>query len=205
MGLKEPEAKNLLLVAGFEAIYGFSKNVIRDTENALSIARSESLLGGAAVNAALVGDQQHALDYSNQAVQLQPENTLLKAVQIPEVRAILEIKRGNGAGALDQLKPAAPYDKGSSDVPYIRGLADLEIHHPQAAIQEFQSVLEAKDRNYFEPLLGMDRLELARAYAQQGDAAKARVAYQDFFAMWKDADSDIPILRDAKAEYAKLQ
>lgn len=205
MGLKEPEAKNLLLVAGLDAVYGLPKNVARDTEKALSIAKSESLLGGAAINAALVGDQQHALDYSNQAVQLQPENTQLKAVQIPMVKAILEIKRNNGAGALEQLKPAVPYDKGSSDIPYIRGLADLETHQPQAAIQEFQSVLEAKYRNFFEPLLGMDRLELARAYAQAGDSAKARVAYQDFFALWKNADSDLPILHEAKAEYAKLQ
>ena len=205
MGLKEAEANRMLLLAGMDAVYGLPKNVIPDTEKALSVAKSQNLLVAAAINAALVGDQQHALEYSNQAVQLQPEDTVLKAVQIPEARAILELKRGNGAAALEQLKPAEPYDKGSSDVAYIRGLADLEVHQPQAAIQEFQSVLNAKDRYYFETLLGMDRLGLARAYAQAGDAAKARVAYQDFFAMWKNADSDLPILRDAKAEYAKLQ
>ena len=205
LGLKEAEASHMLLVAGMDAVYGFPNNVLRDTERALTIAKSEDLLSSAALNAALVGDQQRAFDYAGQATRLQPENTTLQAVKVPMMHAILELKRGDGARALEQLKPAEPYDKGSSDIPYIRGLADLEAHQPQAAIQEFQSVLDAKNRYFFEPLLGMDRLGLARAYAQAGDAAHARVAYQDFLAMWKDADSDIPILRDAKAEYSKLQ
>jgi cytochrome c-type biogenesis protein CcmH/NrfG len=78
-------------------------------------------------------------------------------------------------------------------------------HQPAQAAPEFQAVLNLRGAYIGDPLMGLARLYLARAYAQQGDGVKARAAYQDFLALWKDADSDIPILKEAKTEYAKLQ
>ena len=88
---------------------------------------------------------------------------------------------------------------------YIRGEAYLQLHNGVSAATEFQKITEHKYVIGNFPLGALAHLGLGRAYALTGDAAKARVAYQDFLALWKDADPDIPVLKEAKAEYAKLQ
>jgi len=88
---------------------------------------------------------------------------------------------------------------------YVRGEAYLAAHQGSEAAGEFQKFVEHRGTVTNEPIGAFARLGLARAYALQGDAVKARAAYQDFLALWKDADPDIPILKEAKAEYAKLQ
>ena len=88
---------------------------------------------------------------------------------------------------------------------YVRGEAQLAAHNGAAAAAEFQKFLDHRGIVINFPLGALAHLGLARAYALSGDTAKARTAYQDFFALWKDADPDIPILKEAKAEYAKLQ
>jgi len=103
------------------------------------------------------------------------------------------------------LKAGEPYDKGTSDVHFTRGRAYLLNHQPAQAAQEFQAVLNLRGAFIGDPLMGLAQLYLARAYAQQNDGAKARAAYQDFLALWKDADPDIPMLKEAEAEYARLQ
>ena len=111
------------------------------------------------------------------------------------------------------LEAAAPYELGEPPQfqlgtlypAYIRGQAQLMAHNGAAAATEFQKFLDHRGIVLNFPLGALAHLGLARAYALSGDAAKARTAYQDFFALWKDADPDIPILKEAKAEYAKLQ
>ena len=88
---------------------------------------------------------------------------------------------------------------------YLRAQAQLAIHNGGAAAAEFQKFLDHRGVILNFPLGTLARLGLARAHALQGNAAKARASYQDFFTLWKDADPDIPILKEAKAEYAKLQ
>jgi eukaryotic-like serine/threonine-protein kinase len=87
----------------------------------------------------------------------------------------------------------------------VRGLADLLSHNGHESAAEFQKILDHREHRFDNQQGALARLALARAYPLSGEAAKARTAYQDFFALWKDADSDIPILKEAKAEYAKLQ
>jgi hypothetical protein len=89
--------------------------------------------------------------------------------------------------------------------PYVRGQAHLELHQGKEAAAEFQNFIDHRTVVINFPLASLARLGLARAYAMQGDTTKARAAYQDFLTLWKDADPDIPILKQAKAEYAKLQ
>jgi tetratricopeptide (TPR) repeat protein len=87
---------------------------------------------------------------------------------------------------------------------YVRGEAYLAAHQGREAAAEFQKILDHRGIVLNEPIGALANLQLGRAYAMQGDTAKARTAYQDFLTLWKDADSDIPILRQAKSEYAKL-
>jgi hypothetical protein len=110
------------------------------------------------------------------------------------------------------LEAAAPYELGQPPElqlgtmypVYIRGQAQLAAHNGAAAATEFQKFLDHRGITLNFPLGALAHLGLARAYALQGDTAKAKTAYNDFFALWKDADPDIPILVAAKAEYAKL-
>ena len=124
---------------------------------------------------------------------------------IPVLQAILFLNHGEAAKAIDVLKAGEQYDKGTTDIHLVRGRAYLLNHQPAQAAQEFQAVLNLRAAYIGDPLMGLAQLYLARALAQQNDGTKARAAYQDFLALWKDADPDIPILKEAKAEYAKLQ
>ncbi len=97
-----------------------------------------------------------------------------------------------------------PYDKGTPPSLYLRGLVYLKMGQGTEAAQEFEKVTALRNFAPADPLMSLAHLGLGRAYALSGDTAKSRAAYQDFFALWKDADPDIPILKQAKAEYAKL-
>jgi tetratricopeptide (TPR) repeat protein len=123
------------------------------------------------------------------------------------------VSRGNGAKAIELLQPTLPYELGEGIgslnfvciLPaYTRGEAYLAAKQASAAAAEFQKILDHRGlvSNCWTGALA--HLGIARAYALSGDAAKARIAYQDFFALWKDADPGIPVLQTAKSEYAKL-
>jgi hypothetical protein len=101
----------------------------------------------------------------------------------------------------------SPIELGDSDLvsAYLRGEAHLTLHDGKAAAAEFQKFIDHRGLVGNRPCGAAARLGLARAYAMQGDTAKARVAYQDFLTLWRDADPDVPILKEAKAEYARLQ
>jgi len=140
-----------------------------------------------------------------------PDDTLLRLQYKPVLLAILGTQQGKFDEAIKVLEPAHRAEMGTGPgvftfgVPYFRGLVYLKQKNGASAAAEFKKILEARFRdptNYFIPLA---QVQLARTYALQNDPAKARTAYQDFLAMWKDADPDIPILKEAKTEYAKLQ
>ena len=127
-------------------------------------------------------------------------------------RSALAVNSGNAQAALDALSAAAPYELGHTNEDftfalyptYFRGRAYLAARNAPAAVVEFQKILDHAGVVGNEPIGALAHLGLGRAYALSGDSAKARTAYQDFFALWKNADPDIPILKEAKAEYAKL-
>jgi eukaryotic-like serine/threonine-protein kinase len=137
-----------------------------------------------------------------------PSDTSSQHVYLPVARAVLELNRGNPQKAIEELEATRPYQYGSSFdflPPYVRGLAYLSRHQGKDAVLEFQGITKHRGiaPTALEWTLGY--VGLARAYSMSGDNAGARTAYQDYFAIWKDADSDIAILKQAKAEYAKLQ
>src|SRR5207244_1048246 len=144
-----------------------------------------------------------------------PEDTLVQFNYLPALRAKIALLRANSQQAVDILRAAAPYELGLPAVGiynwpnlypvYVRGEAYLAAHQGDKAAAEFQKILDHRGIVFNEPIGALAHLQLGRAYALQGDAAKSRAAYQDFLALWKDADADIPVLKQAKAEYAKLQ
>ena len=173
----------------------------RDVEllSALAYARS-----GDAVNA------QKLIDRVNRE---SPVDTIIQGFWLPAARAALELSHGTPAHAVEVLQPAAPYDLAAPQqfqvstafTPFFRGQAYLKAGSPAQAIPQFQKILDspgAVENFYTFPL---SYLGIARAYAASGDATKARSAYTTFLGLWKDADPSIPVLQQAKSEYAKLQ
>ena len=142
-----------------------------------------------------------------------PLSTILQDYWLPTIRAMLELDRGNGGRAVELLQPAAIYELGNpaplqqaTMYPvYVRGQAYLLAKNGAAATAEFQKMLDHRQIAWNFPLVALAHLGLARARAMSGDKAGAKTAYQDFFGIWKNADADIPVLQEAKAEYGKLQ
>jgi eukaryotic-like serine/threonine-protein kinase len=143
-----------------------------------------------------------------------PENTVVQFNYLPTLRARLALSHANPQQALDALEVAAPYELGLPTLwfynwpnlypVYVRGEAYLAAHRGNEAAAEFQKILDHRGIVLNEPIGALAHLQLGRAYALQGDIAKSRAAYQDFLTLWKDADPDVPVLKQAKAEYAKL-
>jgi eukaryotic-like serine/threonine-protein kinase len=136
---------------------------------------------------------------------LLPEGTRNQRICLPLMRSIVADKRGHAAEAVNLLVPVAQYEQGSVDVLYHRALAYSAAGEHAKAAAEFENVIAHRGWPEWEVFAPLAQLGLARAYAMQGDHEDSRKAYDDFFTTWKNADSDIPILKQAKAEYAKLQ
>ena len=139
-----------------------------------------------------------------------PEDTIVQFNYLPTLHAGLALSGNEASKTILILRAAAPYELGevgaTSLCPvFVRGEAYLAAHQGNEAAAEFQKILDHRGVVFNEPIGALAHLQLGRAYAIQGDTVKARAAYQDFLTLWKDADPDIPILKQAKAEYAKLQ
>ena len=147
------------------------------------------------------------MDTLSPFLEQRPDNTFLHQLGFPGLQAITELNHGNADKALELLRSASPYDGADSGIHYLRATAYLHAGRPAEAVQEYQKVLSLRLAQPFgsPPAIVLAQLGLARAYAAQGDKAKARTAYQDLLAVWKDADPDLPLVQKAKAEYAKLQ
>ena len=136
-----------------------------------------------------------------------PEHTIVQYYYLPPIRAQLALSRNDPPRAIEALQAAAPYELSSSGAlypVYVRGESYLAAHRGNEAAAEFQKILDHRGIVVNAPVGSLAHLGLGRAYALSGDQAKSKAAYKDFLALWKDADPDIPILTQAKAEYAKL-
>ena len=159
---------------------------------------------------ALCGDANRAQKLIDELAKDFPLDTLLNNLSVPVVRAIIEIQHNNPTRAITLLEAASPYELGTwAGAPsYLaintRAQAYLQARDGAKAAAEYQKILDHRGIDPLNPVYALARLGLGRAYALQGQTTKARTAYQDFLAFWKDADPDIPVLKQAKAEYAKL-
>ena len=131
----------------------------------------------------------------------------------PTVRAAIALQSGKASTVKQILEPSAPYELGVPNSSftyslfpvYVRGQGELALHDGAGAAAEFQKMLDHPGVVLNQTIAALAHLQLGRAYALSGETTKAKTAYQDFFGLWKNADADIPILKEARAEYAKLQ
>lgn len=196
-----------------EAEFGNRETSRRIAEQGLAHSHNWGVQALSALALARAGDWSRAQVVANTAAKENPSNTVLQLYWLPAIRAAVDLDRENPAEALAALSPAAPYDMseplplqvGTGYPPFMRGQTYLASRQGSAAAAEFQKILDHPGVTINSSTGALARLGLARAYALQDDTAKARVAYQDLFTLWKDADSEIPILKQAKAEYAKKQ
>ncbi len=208
-GEHETAATDMALFALRNAMIGNAAVAIKDA--ALAIARSagRDTEYAAVLAYSYAGEDRRAETLMENLSRQFPQDTIMQFHHLPTLRAHVAINRGKAPDAVDALKTAAPYELGGSPFAlypiYVRGEAYLEAHRGRDAAAEFQRILDNPGIVLNDPIGALARLQLGRAYALAGDTAKAKAAYQDFLTLWKDADPDIPILKQAKAEYAKLQ
>ncbi|HEV2491795.1 MAG TPA: protein kinase [Terriglobia bacterium] len=190
------------------AEFGDTKGAREGTTQALAISRSRSTLSDGSVALAMAGDSAGAQALLAELGKSFNADTIVNTFEIPEARAAIDIHSGNFSKAVQDLEPATPYDLADGLLPhYLRGLAYLGLHQGLAAASEFQKIVDHRGatRAGGAALYPLAHLGLARAAALSGDTARARKSYQDFLALWKDADPDIPVLKEAQSEYTKLE
>jgi len=198
-----------------EAEFGNPERARQGVKAGMAIASTRDSLVLSALTLARTGDAGRALAIAEELEKQFPVNTVLNRYWLPTIRAYIEIYRGNPAQALKLLETAAPYDlafpqpqfeeSGLLYPAYVRGQAYMLLHRGKEAATEFQKFRDHRGVAINTLLTSLAHCQLARALSMGGDAAGARKAYQDLFALWRDADLDIPILKEAKAEYAKLR
>ncbi|MGB7681073.1 MAG: hypothetical protein WBL70_05375, partial [Candidatus Acidiferrales bacterium] len=223
---KKEKAATFSATSGLrEALFGNAEEARRHATLAMEQSDGVDVQYGSALALAYAADTERAQDLMEGLDKRFPEATIVQFNYLPSLRAKLAINRGNASEALETLRAAVPYELGRTTFSdyswnglypvFVRGEAYLAAHQGSEAAAEFQKVLDRRGIVWNSPIGALAHLQLGRAYALQAQSekgadtdaarAKARAAYQDFLALWKDADPDVPILIAAKSEYAKLQ
>lgn len=201
-------AEALALEAAREALVGSRAQALEQAHAGWELSRNVTV--PVAFSFAMAGDAAQAVRLADQLAQEYPHSTTIQFNSLPLIRAAIALQQGDSRKAIELLAPALPYELGDVEyfplyVIYLRGNAYLAEGHGVAAAAEFQKLIEHPGIVLNEPIGALAHLGLGRAYALAGDAAKAKIAYQDFLSLWRNADPDIPVLKQAKAEYAKIE
>ena len=185
--------------------FDYPTRAVDAADAALQLAPSAQVKLDAAQILARAGDEKKAQSLMAEVVKERPDDTFIQTLDLPAFRASLDLRHKNPAAAIQDLAAATPYEAGRPSIFLLRGEAYLAASRPADAATEFKKVLARRDLKPFDHIFALSQLGLARADAASGDTAGARTAFQDFFALWKDADPDVPVLIAAKAEYANLK
>lgn len=199
-----------------EALFGNASEARKMAMAALELSKDREVKYGAAFALARSGDFSQAQALANDLERQFPEDTSIRFSYLPALHARLALNHGDASRAIELLKIAIPHELGTprSSIHalfgalypvYLRGEAYLALHQGAEAAAEFQKILDHRGIVVSDPIGALAHLQSGRAYALSGDRTKARSAYQDFLALWKNADPDIPVLKAAKAEYARLK
>ena len=182
---------------------------------ALDISKGRDVQYTVGLGLALSGDSSRSEALAGDLEKGFPEDTFVKFTYAPVLRALTALGRGKPADSVEQLQSALPYELAVNGVnfshllgglysAYVRGEALSATHRYAEAAAEFQKILDHRGIVAIDPIGVLAHLQLGRAFALSGDRTKAKAAYEAFLALWKDADADVPILKRAKAEYARL-
>jgi eukaryotic-like serine/threonine-protein kinase len=196
-----------------EALVGNLALAKQEAHAALALTSGKNVEALSAIALGLTGDSAQSARMADDLNKRFPEDTVAQTQYLPMIRAAVALRTSDAGNAVEALAAASPYELGQGGVAlnsalypaYLRGEVYLAAKMGTAASVEFQKILDHPGVVLNEPIGALAHLGLGRAYALSGDNAKAKTAYQDFFALWKNADPDIPILLQAKAEYAKLK
>jgi tetratricopeptide (TPR) repeat protein len=194
--------------------FGNSDRAQQEIREGLSLASTRDIQILAALALARAGDTARAQALADDLEKRLPANTTLHYYWLPSIRAAIDLDRGHPAEAITILEAAGPYEMGYPQPQleggsllypaYLRGLAYLQLHQAEKAAAEFRKFLDSHAVVVNCPLAALAHLQLGRVYVFAGDSAEARRAYSDFLSLWKDADADIPALRQARTEFAGL-
>jgi tetratricopeptide (TPR) repeat protein/predicted Ser/Thr protein kinase len=216
LGRREAAAIYESGAAVWESFYGNVNEAKRDATAALELSRGRDVEYAAAFALAVAGDSARSRSLADDLAKRFPEDTSVQFSYLPTLRASFALKQNEPQKAVEWLQAAIPYELGRPGISffvgyfgalypaYLRGEAHLAMHNYAEAAAEFQKLLDHRGVLFADPAGAMARLQMGRAWALAGDNFKAKAAYQDFLTLWKDADPDIPILTQAKAEYARL-
>jgi hypothetical protein len=197
-----------------EALVGNSREAKRRAVQALKLPSGREVLFGAALALRFAGEAVRAQLLADDLAKRFPEDTIARFNYLPTLWAQLALNQNSAFQSVEALRIAIPYElglpTGTVFAPalypiYVRGIAFLTLHQGNEATIEFQKILDHRGIVVNGPVGALAHLQIGRAYAMQGDTAKAKAAYQDFLTLWKDADPDIPILKQAKAESVRLR
>jgi eukaryotic-like serine/threonine-protein kinase len=199
-----------------EAFFGNAHEARKSAALTLELSRELYVEYGAAFALAVSGDSSNAQTLADNLEKRYGQDTSVRFSHLPALRGLIALDHGDPKRALELLQVAIPYDLSSPRSAihgnfgalypvYVRGEAYLALHRGTEAAVEFQKILNHRGIVVSDPIGALAHLQLGRAYVMAGDKTKAKNAYRDFLELWKDADSDIPIRKEAKAEYAKLQ
>ncbi len=207
-GMSESAAHMLLQLVRGEALYGDGSAARKTISRALQLSNARAVKEQAARVMLVSGEEHEAQKIINDMVREHPADTLLNELDGPLALAASQLNLNQADAALHTLDGVKPFEFGAAAEffpNYIRALTYLRLRRPADAAVEFSAVLAHRGVSPQSSVLIVSQLGLARAYGMLGDRAKSRAAYGTFFADWKHADPDIPILKQAKTEFAKLQ
>jgi eukaryotic-like serine/threonine-protein kinase len=207
-GLSESAARMLLNLAQGEALYGQSFAARQALAEAMKLSDSKETKEGAVRVMALNGQERDAEKLMGHLLHEYPTDTFLTELDTPIIRAASQLVSGQFGVSLSTLDRAKPFEFGRRDAllsNYERALVYLRLRRPEDAIGEFNAILAHRGQSPLSPIIVTSQLGLAHAYAMRGDKAQRRAACEAFLAAWKNADSNLPILKEAHAEYSKLQ
>jgi serine/threonine protein kinase/tetratricopeptide (TPR) repeat protein len=188
-----------------EALFGEKQQATQHAGAALNLSRGPYAKLFAAVALAQAGQEAKAQALAGEVSKSRPDDVYVHSVFGPATQAIIQMSHGNAAKAIELLEPARAYDYTFRAILFLRARAYLAAKRPADAKREFERVIALKSEDPSDPFSSLAQLGLARAYALAGDKEKCRGAYQNLLALWKDADPDVPLIKEAKTEYARLQ
>jgi len=196
--------------AVLESEFGNSALARALATQALSLDKGRDTMQYAALALARSGDVAHAQQLADQLNQDAPVSTFVQGYWLPTIRAAIALSQKEPQQALDDLRAVEPYELsienfGNMFPVYLRGLAYLQLGEGKASAAEFQKFIDHRGLVANNPLGALAQLQLARAYVVAGDKVAAKQKYEDFIALWKDADADVPVLKEAEAEYRSLR